>query len=365
MNYLKTLLAVAALAALAASADAGLFSKLNCDASKCCDCAPTCQPVCCKPKIVRPRCANVYNYQRSCAKPFNCDSCVADGCCISNGCDQNNCCDTTTACAPAGCCNSGCGLNGCAPTCAAPCDTACCDNGCCEASCAAPCDNGCCNNDVCCDTGVCCLDDSCCSDTCCDTGCCKDTCEIAELIHKSQTECYAVDRRRAIHKLGDRYDCVCNPEIMSAFIYALNDADERVRAKAADEIGDQLRKNNCCCNQCVVSALTRALGDCDRKVRKEAEQALRICGYDVVDACEVICCDTACCDTTCAPGCSPVDHMVPAAPESAAPAVAPQDAAPAPPAENDTAYHPQPLPQASARPISSESGLTKLFGFLR
>eukprot|EP00913_Durusdinium_trenchii_P028448 g26676.t1 len=53
-------------------------------------------------------------------------------------------------------------------------------------------------------------------------------------------------------------------------IYALNDADERVRAEAADEIGDQLRKNPCCCSQNVIAALTAALGDCDKKDRSRS-----------------------------------------------------------------------------------------------
>lgn len=359
MNSLRTLLAVAALAALTASTQAGLFSKKGCEASKCCDCAPTFQPSCCKPKIVRPRCLNVFNFQRTCAKPLNCDSCVSDGCCMTPDCE------TTPVCAvPSRCCDSGCGLHGCAPTCAAPCDVNCCDSGCCEATCAAPCDNGCCNTDVCCntattcDSGVCCLEDACCESTCCN----EDAYKVAELIHKSQTACYAVDRRRAIHKLGDRYDCVCHPEIMSAFIYALNDADERVRAKSADEIGDQLRKNRCCCNQCVVSALTRALADCDRKVRREAEQALMICGYEIVDACEAICCDTACAPT------GMMQEITPAAPMPATEVPAPMSddvPAPAPPAEAQTAYHADQIPDGSARPNSSKTGLTKIFGFLR
>ncbi len=50
------------------------------------------------------------------------------------------------------------------------------------------------------------------------------------------TACYAKDRRDAIDELGDEYSCVCHPEIMNAFVYALNDSDERVRAKAADEL---------------------------------------------------------------------------------------------------------------------------------
>jgi len=196
---------------------------------------------------------------------------------------------------------------------------------------------------------------------------------IAQLIYDSQTACYARQRRAAIHKLGDKFDCVCNPEIMSAFVYALNDADHRVRTKAADEIGDQLRKNPCCCSQCVVSALTNALADCDRGVRREAEQALRICGYDIVDPCCEVVCDTTCCNTGCAPGCAPAGvapaaispaNAVPAAP-AAAPteAVQPQEAAPAPPADEERAYFPRNLPEQSARPVSTRRSLKNLFSF--
>jgi hypothetical protein len=94
----------------------------------------------------------------------------------------------------------------------------------------------------------------------------------------------------ALDKLGRKYDCCCHPEIMNAFVYGLNDTDERVRREAADEIGDQVRRNKCCCSPCVVSALTCALADCDRSVRREAEQALRNCGYEIVDGC----CDGCC-----------------------------------------------------------------------
>ncbi|MCH7685242.1 MAG: HEAT repeat domain-containing protein [Planctomycetes bacterium] len=125
----------------------------------------------------------------------------------------------------------------------------------------------------------------CAAKKCCETKCCNaDPCEIAELIYKSQTACYARDRRRALDRLGDRYDCKCNPEIMAALVYGLNDADEKVRKEAADEIGDQLRKN-CCCSKEVVAALTTALADCNWGVRRQAEEALEACGYEVVDGC--------------------------------------------------------------------------------
>ncbi|MCA9047775.1 MAG: HEAT repeat domain-containing protein [Planctomycetaceae bacterium] len=107
------------------------------------------------------------------------------------------------------------------------------------------------------------------------------------------TGCYATDRRSAIHKLGDRYDGCCHPEIMNAFVYALNDADERVRAKAADEIGDQVRRNRCVCGPPVICALQQALGDCDPNVRRQAWEALHWSGHDVVSG---TCCQNGTCD---------------------------------------------------------------------
>ncbi|WP_373649783.1 MULTISPECIES: HEAT repeat domain-containing protein [unclassified Schlesneria] len=158
-----------------------------------------------------------------------------------------------------------------------------------------------------------------------DTRCCNaDPCEIAKLIYTSQTACYARQRAAALRKLGNRYDCICNPEIMSAFVYGLNDADERVRATAAKEIGDQTRKN-CCCSPEVVAALTCALADCDRGVRRKAERALRSCGYDIVDGN----CDT-CVATGCSNGgCAPVGGSVP----SLSPSSEPVSPAPVPPIE--------------------------------
>jgi hypothetical protein len=139
------------------------------------------------------------------------------------------------------------------------------------------------------------------------------------LIYQSQTACYARQRRAAISKLGNRYNCVCNPEIMTAFVYALNDADERVRREAADEIGDQVRKHCCCCPE-VVAALTCALGDCDKGVVRQAEQALRLCGYEVVKGC----CNNGC-TTACGTGCGPsAPAMVPST-EPAAPAPVPPE----------------------------------------
>jgi len=105
---------------------------------------------------------------------------------------------------------------------------------------------------------------------------------IARLIFQSQTSCYASDRRAAIHRLGDGYDCSQNPEILVAFVYALNDADESVRAKAADEIGDQVGQHPDCAAPEVIAALKVALGDCDKRVQREVRQALDACRIDVV-----------------------------------------------------------------------------------
>lgn len=140
-------------------------------------------------------------------------------------------------------------------------------------------------------------------------------------------------------------------------VYALNDADERVRAKAADEIGDQLRKH-CCCTPEIVAALTCALGDCDRNVRRQAEEGLEACGYDVVDGC----CDS-CCSTGCANG-SACGMGTPAM--GPGPAPAPEKAAPAPaPPEDPKAYFPSRLnQQQSQRPTKKQSRLADLFGLL-
>ena len=384
MKSMRTIAALVAVLGMGSFAQAGLFGHSECGASKCCDCAPTFQPSCCKPTIVRPCHRNVYNYQRSCAKATGCGSGCgpANSCCptgagngcgtgcadgAGNGCGTgcvdgagNGCVNGATSCA-APCANG----NGCAngaTSCAAPCATG---NGCANGatSCAAPCGNGCANGAG---NGCCNTDPGCaapcgdgCGDSCCATTC-QDACEIANLIYTSQTACYARQRRSALVKLGRKYDCVCNPEIMSAFIYGLNDADERVRETAADKIGDELRKNPCCCSQCTVSALTVALADCDRGVRRQAEQALRQCGYDVVDptCCEVACCDTGCVGNGCAPA-----AVAPAYSPAAAPAAAP--VAPAPPAE-PKAYFPKRISDENARPVSAtKKSLSNLFGLAR
>lgn len=387
MKSIRTIAALAAVFGLGSYAQAGFGLLGGCGASKCCDCAPTSQPSCCRPTIVRPCHRNVYNYQRTCAKPMCCDTACAPatacgpsaGACADTGagaCGPGNACATGPACA-APCHGAGNG-NGCAapcdPGCAAPCDPGCAAP--CDPGCAAPCDPGCCDNGCLGGAKKCglfghkwggwkkgCLfgKKTGCCETACDECCapvCNDACEIAELIYCSQTACYARQRAAAIHKLGDRYDCVCHPEIMSAFIYALNDADERVRRKAADEIGDQVRRNGCCCSPCVVAALTNALADCDRGVRREAEQALCLCGYDVVDGC---CdqCDVACndaCGNAC--GTAPAVHAAPAA----APAAPMDGAAPAPaPPQEPKAYS----PKASQNQLSSRKSLSNLFGMVR
>jgi hypothetical protein len=173
------------------------------------------------------------------------------------------------------------------------------------------------------------------------------------LIYKSQTACYARERRAAIHKLGDNFDCVCNPEIMAAFIYALNDADERVRAKAADEIGDQIRESGgCCCSEEVTAALTHALGDCHWAVRFQAEQALELCGYCIVDG---ECNSCGGCN-----GAAPAPALGPS--PSEAPIVTPP--APAPATEDDApkALPPRELDQSEASQVRGFK--SRLFGFL-
>ena len=395
MKSIRTIAAVVAVIGMSSFAQAGLFSHGACGATKCCDCAPTFQPTCCKPQIVRPCHRNVYNYQRSCVKSTGCgDGCgPANSCCptgAGNGCGSgtDNCaagCGTGTGCVGGAGCSTGTGCVGgaCGTTCAAPCGngkgcgTDCCNgNGCgAGATCAAPCGAG---------NG--CGGDSCSGDSCCATTC-KDACKIAELIYISQTACYPRQRAAALSKLGRKYDCVCNPEIMSAFVYGLNDADHRVRYTAADKIGDELRKNKCCCSQCITEALTIALADCDRTVRRQAEQALKQCGYDIVNPCrQVACCDTGCVGTGCGNscvggngcgngctgngctgnGCGSAPATSGEVAPAAAPAVVPATpVAPAPPAE-PKAYFPRRMNDESARPVSSaKKSQSNLFGLVR
>jgi len=55
-----------------------------------------------------------------------------------------------------------------------------------------------------------------------------------------------------------------------------------VRAKAADEIGDQVSQHPDCAAPEVIAALKVALGDCDKRVQREVRQALYACRIDVV-----------------------------------------------------------------------------------
>lgn len=226
--------------------EAGLF-KQQCS-GKNSDCTEECRlPGCC-PTIARPAMTSIFRYQRKFrnVKPAGCDT--AAPCLV--GCSPES-----SGCGPV-MCLAGTPASGCA-----------------------------CPSDVsagCGDSHNCCGEGHSGRIHCCDKQKC---CEIAGLIYESMTACYATERRNAIHRLGDRYDCVCHPEIMNAFIYALNDSDERVRSKAADEIGDQVRVNRCILGPPTIRALQQALADRDRGVRRQAEEALQQCGYRIVDGC--------------------------------------------------------------------------------
>ncbi len=269
MKWLRFCSAVIATLGLTTTSHADLGALFNHGCQKSTGCDSACQPTCCKPTITRPCDVSCHTYQRKCSnvKPPCCNTCCApQSCCAPSSCCNSSkpclldkllgkhgnggcCCETAPSCAApaAGCCNAD-------PSCAAP------ANGCCNAdpSCAAPadacCDNGCsscCQSKKSCGgllgklfgkhSGGSCCDSSCDSTGCCEQRCCNDDpCEIAKWIYWSQTACYADDRKDAIDYLGDNYDCVCNPEIMVAMIYALNDADEEVREEAvAKEEGRQ------------------------------------------------------------------------------------------------------------------------------
>jgi len=147
---------------------------------------------------------------------------------------------------------------------------------------------------------------------------------------------------------------------MCAFIYGLNDCDERVRKESAEQIRKQTRKNPCCCNDKIVAALTCALSDCDKGVRKEAEKALCQCGYDVQD------CNTGCGATACASCAAPASCSAPGAvsePAPAAPAEGGEAApapAPAPAAAEPEAYFPSRLKNQQTK--ARKSSLSNLFG---
>ncbi|NOX53253.1 MAG: hypothetical protein GXP27_02210, partial [Planctomycetes bacterium] len=177
MRWIKTLTAVVATLGLNVVSQAGILDLVSHEGGQCGEQACVEKAPECKPTIQRPCETKLFNYQRQvCEKaPPSCKpECVAPA--------------PSAACAPA--------AKPCAPK-AKPCVPPPC-----------PKKKACGKKDGCGDG---------CVDRCCDA----DPCEIAELIFQSQTACYAKDRRKAIDKLGDKFDCVCNPEIMAAFIYAL------------------------------------------------------------------------------------------------------------------------------------------------
>jgi hypothetical protein len=194
--------------------------------------------------------------------------------------------------------------------------------------------------------------------------CCADPCEVANLIYQSQTACYGRHRAHAVHALG-AFDCQCNPEILCAMVYALNDADEHVRREAAEEIGVSLHRNPCCCSREVVAALTCALADCDHRVRHHAEKALRQCGYEVVDGC----CKPSCCASVGGCATAPMNAAPAPAGPTPAPNMAPAPAAPAPapapaPPEDSKAYFPSRMQDQQTQQTvpSTSSRLSNLFG---
>ncbi len=143
---------------------------------------------------------------------------------------------------------------------------------------------------------------------------------------------------------------------MCAFIYGLNDTDEKVRLESAKMIRKQVKKHDCCCNCKVVAALTCALADCDKKVAKAAEKALKTCGYDV-----------QCCDQGCGSSCTQTascgnghHESAPAAPaEGGETAPAP---APAPASAEPEAYFPSRLKNQQTKSPKKPSGLSNIFG---
>jgi hypothetical protein len=142
---------------------------------------------------------------------------------------------------------------------------------------------------------------------------------------------------------------------MCAFIYGLNDCDERVRKESANQIRKQVKKHGCCCDK-VVCALTYALGDCDKGVVRAACRALKCCGYDVQNPC---CTTTSTCCTqpaSCAvPNGQSAPVPTPAEGGEAAPAPAP-----APGAAEPEAYFPSRLKSQQTK--ARKSSLSNLFG---
>jgi hypothetical protein len=144
---------------------------------------------------------------------------------------------------------------------------------------------------------------------------------------------------------------------MCAFIYGLNDSDERVRRASANAIRKQVKKNPCCCNDKIVAALTCALSDCDKKVVKAATKALCQCGYDVQNCCQKSC-GSAC--TACAGGPSGPSCSAPGSMDSAPPAPAEAAPAPAPASAEPEAYFPSRLKNQQTK--ARKAGLSNLFG---
>jgi hypothetical protein len=141
---------------------------------------------------------------------------------------------------------------------------------------------------------------------------------------------------------------------MCAFIYGLNDTDERVRKESAVQIRRQTKKNPCCCNCRVVAALTCALGDCDKGVVKAACKALKQCGYDVQD-----CCNQGC-GSACTQAASCAVPSGEAAPVTPAPEGGEAAPAPAPASAEPEAYFPSRLKNQQTK--SRKASLSNLFG---
>lgn len=253
---MKSTLSVLLILLFADFASAGLFQSHDKG------CGDGCPKSACKPVIARPSCTTIFNHQRrvSAAKCCGEDACGPASCCAPTACLESDCSAPELFCPSesSGCCSK----------------TPCCIEPSCAAAVGCSVDGNCGDG---CGSGAACYSD-------------EDCKVIAQLIHQSMTGCYAKIRRRAVHRLGDHFDCVCHPEIMNAFIHALNDSDESVREKAADEIGDQIRRNRVCVGPPVIQALQCALADCDWAVRRQTEQALRLAGYRIVDG---VCCSTA------------------------------------------------------------------------
>lgn len=66
--------------------------------------------------------------------------------------------------------------------------------------------------------------------------------KVTNLINESMTAASAAGRALALTQLGRQFSVLTQPEIMNAFVYAMNDASETVRQKAVVVFGDQLRR---------------------------------------------------------------------------------------------------------------------------